>query len=188
MSLLIETDRLLIRPLTAGDLPTLIRFRADEEVSRYIGGAAMQSPEAVERRLQFYLDCHARYGFGMSALVAKADGEMVGWGGLQPLEESGEIEVGYGFARQFWGQGYATETAAACVRYGFERAGLKRIVAVAIPENTASRRVMEKIGMRFEGETVHYGSRCVLYALTRAEFTPRPGVYVVLDGSKGGDG
>jgi ribosomal-protein-alanine N-acetyltransferase len=141
----------------------------------------------VERRLQFYLDCHARYGFGMSALIGKADGEMVGWGGLQPLEESGEIEVGYGFAKDFWGRGYATETAAACLRYGFEQAGLTRIVAVAIPENTASRHVMEKLGMKFEGETLHYGSKCVLYAITRAEFTPRPGVYVVRDELKGGE-
>ncbi|HEX8180862.1 MAG TPA: GNAT family N-acetyltransferase [Pyrinomonadaceae bacterium] len=174
----IETDRLLIRPLTADDLPRLIQLRADDEVSRYIGGAAMQAPEAVTRRLQFYLDCHERYGFGMSAINRKVDGEMIGWGGLQPLEETGEIEVGYGFAKEFWGQGYATEAAAACLRYGFEQAGLARIVAVAIPENIGSRRVMEKAGMKFEREALHYGSRCVLYAISRAEFVPRPGLYV----------
>jgi RimJ/RimL family protein N-acetyltransferase len=177
----IETDRLRLRPLTFADLPVLQRFRADDEVSRYIGGAAMQSPEAVARRLQFYISCHERYGFGMSAIISKADDEMIGWGGLQPLEDSGEIEVGYGFAKDFWGQGYATETAAACLRYGFEQAGLARIVAVAIPENVNSRRVMEKIGMKFEREAVFYSSTCVLYAITRAEFVPRAGVYAVHD-------
>ena len=183
--MIIETDRLLLRPLTADDLPTLIRFRADDEVSRYIGGAKMQAPEMVERRLGFYLECHERYGYGMSAIIRKSDGEMVGWGGLQPLEDSGQTEVGYGFAKEFWGQGYATETAAACLRYGFEQAGLPRIVAVAIPDNTASRRVMEKIGMRFERMAHHYGTTCVFYAITRAEFVPRAGFYAVRDGVKG---
>ena len=183
--MLIETDRLFLRPLTADDLPALIQFRADDEVSRYIGGATMQSPEAVTRRLGFYLECHERYGYGMSAIIRKADGVMVGWGGLQPLEDSGETEVGYGFARAFWGQGYATETAAACLRYGFEQAGLERIVAVAIPENTASRRVMEKLGMRFARVARHYGTDCVFYTITRAEFVPRAGYYAVHDRAKG---
>jgi len=183
--LLIETDRLLLRPLTADDLPALIRFRADEEVSRYIGGAAMQAPEMVERRLGFYLECQERYGYGMSAIISKATGEMIGWGGLQPLEDSGETEVGYGFAKEFWGQGYATEAAAACLRYGFEQAGLKRIVAVAVPENTASRHVMEKLGMRFERIAHYYKTDCALYAITRVEFVPRAGHYVVHDGAKG---
>ncbi len=176
--MLIETDRLRLRPLTNDDLPTLIRFRADAEVSRYIGGAPMQSPEMVARRLKFYLSCHERYGFGMCAINTKADDVMVGWGGIQPLEESGEIEVGYGFAQAYWGHGYATETAAACLRYGFEQVGLARIVAVAIPANINSRRVMEKIGMRFEREAQHYDSTCAVYASTRAEFVPRAGLYV----------
>ena len=183
--MLIETDRLFLRPLTADDLPALIQFRADDEVSRYIGGAKMQSPEAVTHRLGFYLECHERYGYGMSAIIRKTDGVMVGWGGLQPLEDSGETEVGYGFARAYWGQGYATETAAACLRYGFEQANLARIVAVAIPENTASRRVMEKIGMRYEGLAHYYKTTCVLYAITRAEFVPRAGFYAVRAGVKG---
>src|SRR5881392_2361024 len=181
MSLLIETDRLLMRPLTADDLPALIRFRADEEVSRYIGGAAMQSAEAITHRLGFYLECQERYGYGMSMISLKSAGEMIGWGGLQPLEDSGETEVGYGFAQAFWGRGYATEAAVAWLRYGFEQAGLERIVAVAVPENTDSRHVMEKLGMRFERMAQHYRTDCVFYASTRAEFVPRAGVYVVHD-------
>jgi RimJ/RimL family protein N-acetyltransferase len=179
--LLIETERLLMRPLTADDLPTLVRFRADDEVSRYIGGVAMQQPEMVARRLRFYLECHERHGFGMSAIIRKSDGEMIGWGGLQPLEESGEIEIGYGFAQPYWGQGYATEAAAAWLRYGFEQAGLARIVAVAVPANVNSRHVMEEVGMKFEREAQHYGGICVLYAITRAGFAPRAGFYAVHD-------
>jgi RimJ/RimL family protein N-acetyltransferase len=177
--MIIETDRLLMRPVTRGDLPVLLRFRADPEVSRYLGGPEMSTPEFVARRLEFYLDCHRRHGFGMCALLRKGDGEMIGWSGIQPLEDSGQIEVGYGFDRPHWGKGYATEAAAAWLRYGFEQAGLERIVAVASPENAASRRVMEKLGMRYEGTARHYNTDCVLYAITREEFTPPAGFYAV---------
>jgi ribosomal-protein-alanine N-acetyltransferase len=100
---------------------------------------------------------------------------------LQPLEDSGETEVGYGFDKPFWGQGYATEAAAAWLRYGFETAGLARIVAVAIPENTASRHVMEKLGMKYERDATHYGHECAFYAITREEFAPRGGFYALHD-------
>ena len=179
--MIIETERLLMRPITREDMPTMLRFRSDPEVARYLGGVAMSTPEAVAKRLQFYLDCHSRYGFGMCAMLRKPDREMIGWSGIQPLEDSGQIEVGYGFDRPFWGKGYATEAAAAFLRYGFETAGLARIVAVATPENTASRHVMEKLGMRYEGDVRYYNSDCVLYAITREEFTPSPGFYEVRD-------
>ena len=185
MSLLIETDRLLMRPLTEADLPQLARLRSDEEVARYLGGVA--APDVVERRLRFYLDCHERYGYGMSATLSKADGRFLGWSGLQPLEDSGETEVGYAFDKPYWGRGYATEAAHAWLRYGFEQKGLKRIVAVAAPENAASRHVMEKLGMKFERMVWHYGSECVLYAITRERFVPRAGVYAVRDAQSPGE-
>jgi ribosomal-protein-alanine N-acetyltransferase len=127
------------------------------------------------------MDCGERYGFSMSPAIRKSDGAFVGWGGLQPLEESGEIEVGYGFDKPYWGQGYATEIAAAWLRYGFEEARLARIIAVAVPENTASRHVMEKLGMRYEKNAMHYGHDCVLYAITREEFAPREAFYALHD-------
>ncbi len=179
--MIIETERLLMRPITRDDLPTMLRFRADPEVSRYLGGPEMATPEFVARRMEFYLDCHRQYGFGMCAMLRKPDDEMIGWSGLQPLEDTSQIEVGYGFDRPFWGKGYATEAAAAFLRYGFERAGLERIVAVASPENTASRHVMEKLGMRYEKNVWHYNSDCVLYAIARDEFKPLPGFYAVRD-------
>jgi RimJ/RimL family protein N-acetyltransferase len=177
--MIIETDRLMLRPFTWDDLPELLRLRSDADVMRYIGGAGKHTPELTEQRLRFYMDCRERHGFSMSPAIRKSDGEFIGWGGLQPLEESGEIEVGYGFDKPFWGHGYATELAAAWLRYGFEGAGLTRIVAVAIPENTASRHVMEKLGMKYEKNTVHYGHDCAMYAIARDEFVPREGFYAL---------
>ena len=179
--MIIETERLLLRPFTKEDLPELVRMRTDEEVARYLGTPETRTPEFVARRLDFYMRCREQHGFGMSPAVAKADGTFVGWGGLQPLEETGEIEVGCGLDRPFWGRGYASELAAAWLRYGFETAGLERIIAVAVPENTASRRVMEKLGMRYEKNAVHYGVDCVFYAIGRDEFVPRKEFYALHD-------
>jgi ribosomal-protein-alanine N-acetyltransferase len=177
--LIIETERLFLRPFTWDDLPELLRLRSDADVMRYLGGVAKQTLELAEQRLRFYMDCRERYGFSMSPAVRKSDGAFLGWGGLQPLEESGEIEVGYGFDKPFWGHGYATELAAAWLRYGFETAKLARIVAVANPENTGSRHVMEKLGMKYEKNALHYNSDCVMYAITCEEFVPRGGFYAL---------
>ncbi len=190
MNYTIETERLIMRPFTLDDLPALVRIRTKEEVSRYLGTAALQTPEFVEQRLRLYLECYRRHGFGVAAVTEKPGGEMIGWSGLQPLEfgyhglppadmEAGEIEVGYAFDTPYWGQGYATEVAAAWLRYGFEQAGLARIVAVASPENSGSWHVMEKLGMKYETTEQHYDSECVLYAISRDEFTPRSSFYQV---------
>ncbi|MDQ3907366.1 MAG: GNAT family N-acetyltransferase [Acidobacteriota bacterium] len=184
--MIIETERLWLRPFTWDDLPELLRIRQDEEVMRYLGGKAKQTREFTEQRMRFYLETRERYGFGPGPVILKSGGAVAGWGGLQPLENTGEVEIGYGFSKPYWGQGYATEMAAAWLRYGFETAGLARVVAVADPRNTGSWRVMEKLGMRHEKNAHHYGQECVFYAVSREEFKPREGFYAVREESKGG--
>ncbi len=176
---MIETQRLLIRNFTLADLDALALMRADEEVSKYLGTAARHTREKVEERLRFYISCYEKYGFGVSGVTQKSDGRLIGWSGLQPLEDSGEIEVGYAFDKPYWRQGFATEVASVWLRYGFEQAGLQRIVAVAVPENTGSRRVMEKLGMKFEKRAEHYETECVFYAISRDEFKPVDSFYVL---------
>ena len=167
---MLETERLLIRKFTIDDLPKLIELRSDEAVNKYLGGNRLQNPEAIEKRFRVYLDCYEKFGFGVCALVWKETGEMFGWSGLMPLENTGEIEVGYGMSKDFWGKGVGYECARAWLEYGFEKAGLERIVAVAQPENTGSWRIMEKLGMRYEKTEEHYGIDCKFYAITKEEF------------------
>lgn len=167
---MLETERLIIRKFTTDDLPKLIELRSDEDVIKYLGGTKLQNPEAIAKRLQFYLDCYEKYGFGMCAMIWKETGEMIGWSGLQPLEETGETEVGYGMAKDFWRKGIGYECAKAWLEYGFSETDLERIVAVASPENTGSWRVMEKCGMRYEKNETHYGLECVFYSITKEEF------------------
>lgn len=167
---MLETERLIIRKFTYDDLECLIDLRSDEEVIKYLGGRQMQNPEAIEKRLRFYLDCYEKYGYGMGAMIWKKTGEMFGWSGLQPLEETGETEVGYGMVKEFWGKGIGYECARAWLEYGFKTANAERIVAVAAPENTGSWRIMEKCGMKYEKTEDHYGMNCVFYGISKQEF------------------
>lgn len=166
---MIETERLILRKYTMDDLPFLTVQRRIPEVARFIGGLDLQTPEFIAKRLEFTIKNYEQ-GLGMCAMVWKETGENIGWSGLQPLEESGEIEVGYGMIETFWRRGIGFECARAWLKYGFETLGLDRIVAVAKRENTGSWRIMEKCGMRSEGERDHYGMTLVYYAIERDDF------------------
>jgi ribosomal-protein-alanine N-acetyltransferase len=169
-NLMLESERLSFRKITQDDLPWLIEMRAPESISRYLGGTKLQNPEALAKRMKFYLGCHEKYGFGICVMGLKETGEPIGTSGLQPLEDTGEIEVGYNMSEQFWRHGYGYECAMAWLRYGFEKCGIERIVAVAYPANVGSWRIMEKCGMKYEKSEEHYGSDCVLYAISHEEF------------------
>jgi [ribosomal protein S5]-alanine N-acetyltransferase len=167
---MIETERLFYRQFTRDDLPWLIEHRAPAAVNRYLGGPEMQSPEALSKRLDFYLNCYETAGLGMGAMGLKDTGELIGSSGLQPLEDTGEIEVGYNLAEKYWRQGYGYECAMGWLGHGFNVLGLERIVAVCHPDNTGSYKIMEKCGMRYETTEPHYGTNCVVYAIDRGEF------------------
>jgi len=167
---MIETERLKMRQLTRDDLPWLIEMRTRPEVSKYLGGEKLQNPESISNRLDFYIACYEKFGFGSCAMLWKETGEPIGFSGLQPLEDTGEIEVGYSLQPEFWRMGIGYECALGWLTYGFETAGLERIVAIAIKENVGSWRIMEKCGMHYEGAQEHYGLSVVYYAIERSEF------------------
>lgn len=168
--IILETERLLHRRIAPDDLETIIDFRSDDAVNKYLGGARAKTREFNEGRMKFYLETWERYGFGFAMMIWKETGEEIGWSGLQPLEDSGEIEVGYGMIKNFWQRGIGYETAKGWLDFGFNEKNLERIVAVAAPENTASWRIMEKLGMRSEGIKRHYGTDVVFYAIAKDEF------------------
>lgn len=167
---MIETERLIMRPFVEDDFDALCKIRSDLEVMKYMGGVESTKPKKIRERFDYYLEHQKKYGFAVSAVILKETDELIGSAGLQRLDDGEEIEVGYGFDKPFWGKGFAGESAKAWLHYGFGNLGLERIVAVAIPENIASRHVMEKLGMTYKKNTMHYGSECVYYAITKEEF------------------
>ncbi len=177
----IETERLVLRTLAAADADDLMALWSDPDVVRYIGsGLPVEDRDWLAPYLTRVADHWARHRLGMWAVTRKADGRFLGRGGLQPLVMDGrtEIEVGYMFAKAYWGQGYATEMARASLRYGFETRSLTRIIAIARPENAASRHVLEKAGLLYERTSPwRGGGEIVYYALAREAYRPDAAPY-----------
>ncbi len=175
----LETPRLILRPFVPADLDRLAEILADPDVMRYLPGGAPRTREQSHKTLDFITDHWEQYGFGWWAVALKTTGELIGWCGLKLVETTGETEVLYMFAQSVWGQGYASEAARASLRYGFEELKLDRVIAVAVPENLASRRVMEKIGMQYQGIAFYYNSDLACYSISRQAFEPGGVTYLL---------
>ncbi|HYI14657.1 MAG TPA: GNAT family N-acetyltransferase [Thermomicrobiales bacterium] len=152
MSTIVETERLIIRYWTSDDVNDAFTIYGDPEVTRYLAGDARdttieQTSEWLAKKLATQAD---KAPLGLWAAEERATGRVIGHALLQYAQINGEdrVEVGYALARAAWGNGYATEIARAILRVGFDTLNLAEIYGVVIPENTASRRVLEKIGMR----------------------------------------
>ena len=156
MHILLETERLTLRRFTAADLDHLYALDNDPAVMRYINGGGPTPRAVIERDvLPVFLEYDARHpGFGFWAAVHRTgidrgDGEWLGWFSFRPTgDEPGKVVLGYRLRRSAWGQGYATEGARALLQKGFEEWGVRRVGATTYEKNRASRRVMEKLGMR----------------------------------------
>lgn len=160
---MISTERLDLRPLTPADLATMHELYADPGSMRYAGGPSKTADQSLER-LQRLIDHQERHGFSLWAVVERGSGAVIGDAGLILYAHRGpEIEIGYRLKVPYWGKGYATEAARAWLAHGFEELGLERIVAVTDPENVASQRVLEKIGMRREGFADYNGKKVFLF-------------------------
>lgn len=166
----LETGRAWLRPWSAGDDVAFRRLTQDARVMRYISNgqpwSEQQTHEFIERQRAGF----ATRGYCLWKLVAKETGELAGMCGLQPLANTPDIEIGWWLAPEYWGQGLATEAARCVLGCGFTKFRLDEIVAVALRENRASLRVMEKLGMRDTGNITHRGFEVARYAITRAEY------------------
>ena len=149
--------------LTAEHWLDLRRMDQDQGFMGMLGGLRDEAGTAVylEQNLKHW----ACYGFGIWILRDEATATVIGRAILRHLNVEGvdEIETGYGFMPAYWGQGLATEIARACVRIGFEQIGLRSIVAITTPINTASQRVMMKAGLAYEREITHAGVPHLLF-------------------------
>jgi ribosomal-protein-alanine N-acetyltransferase len=167
LSLPIVTPRLRIRPFEPGDERPMMDVYGDPEVMRYIPGGTLPDEQAVRTIMDEQLVAHAARGYAYYAVELVADGSLVGDAGFGLFEPTGDVELGYTFARRAWGQGYATEAAAACLEAGLAGLDMPRIIAVADVDNAASHRVAERIGMRRQGEIEAHGRPHVLFAVQR---------------------
>ena len=173
----ITTERLLFRPLSADDVDELVRLDAAPEVRRYVDQPTAPTRAEVEHQLPRRL---ARYGpTGEPAFWAaelEEGGSLIGWFHLRPVvDDPTWLDLGYRLRREFWGEGYATEGAAALLRRAFVQLGADRVVAHALEANTASRRVLEKVGLQPRERYLHRDELpAVSYALDRTDYPGHP--------------
>ncbi len=150
---------------TPDDLDALALITGDPEVMKYLGTSGARSREKTKKAIDAILRHWNEHGFGIWAVEHKADQRLIGWCGLQMLEKTPEVEVAYLLAQGYWNQGLATEAARAAIQYGFRELNLRRVVAIARPENVGSYRVMEKVGMKYERDAHFYNVDVVYYAI-----------------------
>ena len=166
----VETDRLRLRSLEPDDAERLFEIYGDAETMRHVGrtGRPVVDLAAAQRAVETLRGNEAAHGFSLWALDEREGDPLVGVAGLALVEGDGpDVEAAYILRRDRWGRGYATEALRAVLEIGHEQLGLERIVALAYPENDASRRVMEKAGMRPDGTVEAYGRTMTRHVSSR---------------------
>ncbi len=149
MGTILETERLILREINREDRTELFVLHSDPEVQQYTGEDVVRSIDEIDRAIAGRLKNYKEDGFGRLAVVRKGTDEFLGWAGLTYLHEFEVVDLGYRFKKEFWGKGFATEASNAILTYGFKELKLAEIVAISLPENTASIRVMQKLGMTY---------------------------------------
>jgi ribosomal-protein-alanine N-acetyltransferase len=169
----LETERLILAPWQSAEWTAFRPIATDVEVMRYITGGIPWTDEHirswVDRQVELYFD----RGFCRWKIIEKTSAEIIGFCGPGFWKDAAEPEIGWWLARRCWGRGLATEAATAALRDAFERVQLDRLISVALPENRASTRVMEKLGLRFECEFEKEGMHLVQYAIGRAQWASK---------------
>lgn len=166
--LMFETERLILRKMDGGDADAVYAMRSDAEIMRFI--REPQNRRETDSWIKLVSSRWQDEKIGLGAVLEKSSKKFIGWCGLWRLIETGETEIGYALDKKFWRKGYATEAAARYLQYGFEELNLEKIVAVARPENKASRRVMERLGMTLDGIGEFYGRDLVHYSIFQENF------------------
>ncbi len=171
-NIILETKRLILRRQVMDDLDDLFALYCDPEITKYIPDAPRNYEETREE-LEWFLNGHPKHPeLGLWATIHKDTGKFIGRCGLLPWDIEGrqEVEVAYTIAREYWGQGLGTEAAQGILQYGFEKLGLSRLICVIDPENVASQKVAEKMGMTLEKKVdgiAGDGIPTLIYSVTR---------------------
>ncbi len=161
-----ETERMQLRALTLADATAFYQLNSDLQVMRFTGEPLLASLEEAYQAIRDYPDFDT-VGYGRWGCFFKPESRLVGFCGLQWLADLGEVDLGYRFLSAYWGRGLATEACQACLQFGFDGLQLSHIIALVLPENVASSRVLEKLGMYGDGQMRYQEQRVLRYRAHR---------------------
>jgi len=162
MKIFIETPRLILREMLPEDDKGIFDLDSDPDVHTYLGKNPIKDLQQAKDAITFIRKQYIENGIGRWAVIEKESGTFAGWSGLKLIKELTNDHInyhdlGYRFIKKHWGKGYATETARATVQYGFDTMGLSEIYGMADARNRASRHVLEKAGLKQDGQFIYDG-------------------------------
>jgi ribosomal-protein-alanine N-acetyltransferase len=175
MNFYIETERLILREFRETDVDGFFEMDSNPAVHKYLGNNPISTIEqakvGVANIMQQYLD----NGIGRWATIEKSSGNFIGWSGLKFIREYENnrinfYDVGYRLIPKYWGKGYATESCKAALAYGFNTMQLNEIIGTANVENKASRRALEKCGLKFVEQFIWKNIHCDWLSITKKDW------------------
>jgi len=150
MKPIIETERLILREFEPNDFKGVFEFGSNKEIQKYTGDPLLKSIEEAKKIISdVWLVDYKKYGFGRWATIYKPDNKLIGFSGLKFLPEFNQVDIGFRYLPKYWNLGIATEASKEIIKYGFETLNLDEIIGIAYPENIASCKVLEKVGLSF---------------------------------------
>ncbi|HWE33291.1 MAG TPA: GNAT family N-acetyltransferase [Solirubrobacteraceae bacterium] len=164
-----QTERLLLRGFEPGDLDAFAAISADSEVMRYIGPGGTVDRAAAWWSMAMQIGHWRLRGYGQWAVIEQRSGELVGRAGLYRPEGWPGLEVGWMLGRRSWGRGFATEAGAASIEFAFDVIGADEVISLIHPDNTASIRVAERLGERYQRTMEVAGREALVYVLARSD-------------------
>jgi RimJ/RimL family protein N-acetyltransferase len=165
----IETQRLVLREFQQADFRELAPILADPQVMKF-SPTGVLSISQTQEKIESFITSYKKFGFGKWAVILKENDQLIGYCGLavEQIDNKDEKEIGYRLDSRYWGKGLATEAAIGAIEYGFERFEFPYILGIVERANAASVRILEKLGMRYDRETVFYGANVDVYRLDAA--------------------
>ena len=159
----------MLREFNITDAESFYKLNLNLNVIKYTGNSAFKDVDEAKTFLENYSD-YQRNGFGRWAVINQSTEGFLGWCGLKYDENSDETDIGFRFFEHFWNKGFATESAKACIDYGFEKLNLKTIVGRAMKENMASIKVLEKIGLQYQRDFNFDDQEGVIYSIKNKNY------------------
>lgn len=162
---LIKTERLILEPFQLSHAEAMNVMNADPEVMRYIG--PVETLTETRNWIEDVLGRWAKFGYSWWSIFLRQNGDFIGAACVQHLanKDGAPLEIGWRLIPTYHGKGYATEAGQAAIDFAFGALGTDYLVAVADPDNEASQRVMQRLGMRYVGIEEHYDVPCAVYEL-----------------------
>ncbi|MCT4298405.1 GNAT family N-acetyltransferase [Elizabethkingia anophelis] len=164
-----------MRPFEERDAEGLFLLDSNPDVMKYVGGVVSTKIEQSQQMIEFIQKQYKENGVGRLAVIEKSTNTLIGWSGLKYLTSEingmkNVYELGYRFLPEYWGKGYATETARAALNYAFNEIKTDMVYAMAVTENTGSNRVLQKLGFEEFGTFLDDSDLCYWYRLKKENY------------------